>query len=64
MFENRMLKRIFGRKRKKVTSRINFHDMELHNLYSLLYIIKAIKSERREMTGLRGDEKYIHNFNQ
>jgi hypothetical protein len=63
LLENRMLKRVFGRKRKKVRSRIKLHDKELHNFYSLLYIMKAIKSERREMTGLRGDEKYVHNFN-
>jgi hypothetical protein len=47
VFENRVLKRIFGPKRDKVTGEWRkFHSEEVHNLYSSADIIGQIKSRR------------------
>jgi hypothetical protein len=47
VFENRVLKRIFGKKRDEVTGGWGkLHNEELHNLYSLPSIIRMIKSMR------------------
>jgi hypothetical protein len=47
MFENRVLRRIFGLKRDDVTGGWRkLHDEELHNLYSSPSIIRMIKSRR------------------
>jgi hypothetical protein len=47
VFENRVLRRIFGPKRDEVTGDWRkLHNEELHNLYSLPYIIRLIKSRR------------------
>jgi hypothetical protein len=47
VFENRMLRRIFGPKRDAVTGQWRkLHNGELHNLYSLTDIIRQIKSRR------------------
>jgi hypothetical protein len=44
MFENRMLRRIFGPKRDEVTGGWRkLHNEELHNLYSSPSIIRIIK---------------------
>jgi hypothetical protein len=44
VFKNRMLRRIFGPKRDKVTGGWRkLHKEELHNLYSLPSIIRMIK---------------------
>jgi hypothetical protein len=41
VFWNRVLKRIFGSAREEVTGGWrNWHDEELHNFYSLSYIIE------------------------
>jgi hypothetical protein len=46
VFENRVLRRIFGPKRDEVTGGWRkLHNEELHNLYSL-NIIRVIKSRR------------------
>jgi hypothetical protein len=52
VFENRMLKRIFGPKRDEVTGgwRI-LHNEELHNLYSSPSVIRMIKSRRMRWAG-------------
>jgi hypothetical protein len=48
VFENRVLRRILGTKRDEVTGEWRkLHNEELHDLYSLLSIIKMIKSKRR-----------------
>jgi hypothetical protein len=48
VFENRVLRRIFGPKRDEVTGEWRkLHSEELHNLYSSLDIIRQIKSRRR-----------------
>jgi hypothetical protein len=47
VFENRMLRRIFGPKRDEVTGHWRkLHNEELHNLYSSPNIIRRIKSRR------------------
>jgi hypothetical protein len=50
VFENRVLRRIFGRKRNKVTRDWRkLHNEELHNSYSSPNIIIMIKSKEDEM---------------
>jgi hypothetical protein len=45
VFENRVLRRIFGPKRDEVMVGFRkLHEEELHNLYSLPSIIRIIKS--------------------
>jgi hypothetical protein len=52
VFENRVLRRIFGSKRAKVKGGWRkLHNEELHNLYSLPSIIRMIKSRRRAWAG-------------
>jgi hypothetical protein len=47
MFENRVLRRIFGSKRDHVTGGLRKqHNEELHNLYSSPGIIRMFKSRR------------------
>jgi hypothetical protein len=47
VFENRVLRRIFGHKRDKVIGGSRkLHNEGLHNLYSSPNIIKMIKSRR------------------
>jgi hypothetical protein len=47
VFENRVLKRIFGPRRDEVTGGWRkLHNEELHNLYSSPSIIKMIESRR------------------
>jgi hypothetical protein len=52
MFENRVLRRIFRLKRDEVTGGWRkLHNEELHNLYSLSYIIRMIKSRKMKRSG-------------
>jgi hypothetical protein len=52
VFENRVLRRIFGPKRDRVTGGWRkLHNEELHNLYSLPSIIRIIKSRRMRWAG-------------
>jgi hypothetical protein len=44
VFENRVLRRIFGPKRNEEWT--NFHNEELHNFYSSLNKIRQIKLRR------------------
>jgi hypothetical protein len=47
VFENRVLRRLFGPKRDDVVEEWRkLHSEELHNLYSSPHIIKQIKSRR------------------
>jgi hypothetical protein len=47
VFENRVLRRIFGPKRDEVTGECrNLHNEELRDLYSSPSIIRIIKSRR------------------
>jgi hypothetical protein len=58
VFENRVLRRIFGPKGDEVTGGWRkLHNEELHNLYSSPSIIRMIKSERiRACSTNRGEE--------
>jgi hypothetical protein len=52
VFENRVLRRIFGPKRAEVTRLCRkLHNEELHNLYSSSSIIRMIKSRRMRWAG-------------
>jgi hypothetical protein len=52
VFENRVLRRIFGPKRDEVTGDWRkLHNEELHNLYSFPSIIRIIKSRRMSWAG-------------
>jgi hypothetical protein len=51
VFENRLLKRIFGHKRDKVAADWRKLHKELHNLYSSPHIIRIIKSGRMRWAG-------------
>jgi hypothetical protein len=52
VFENRVLRRIFGPKRDEVTGqRRKLHGGELHNLYSSPDIVRQIKSRRMRWPG-------------
>ena len=47
MFENRVLRRVFGPKRDEVTGEwIKLHNEELRDLYSLHNIVRVVKSRR------------------
>jgi hypothetical protein len=52
VFENRVLRRIFGPKRDEVTGEWRqLHNEELHDLYSSPNIIRIIKSRRMKLAG-------------
>jgi hypothetical protein len=52
VFENRVLRRIFGPKRDEVTGEWRkLHNEVLHELYSSPSIIRIIKSRRMRWTG-------------
>jgi hypothetical protein len=52
VFENRVLKRIFGPKRVEVTVEWRkLHNKELHDLYSSPSIIRIVKSQRMRWAG-------------
>jgi hypothetical protein len=48
VFENRVLRRVFGPKRDEVTGeRRKLHNVELNDLYSLPNIVRVVKSRMR-----------------
>jgi hypothetical protein len=52
VFENRVLRRIFGPKRDEVTGGLRkLHNENLHNLYSSPNIIRMMKSRRMRWAG-------------
>jgi hypothetical protein len=52
VYENRLLRRIFGPKRDKVTGGWRkLHNEELHDLYSLPNIVRVIKARRMRWAG-------------
>jgi hypothetical protein len=52
VFENRVLRRIFGPKKDEVTGEWRkLHNKELHYLYSLPSTIRIIKSRRMRWAG-------------
>jgi hypothetical protein len=64
VFENRVLRRIFGPKRDEVTGEWRkLHDEELHNLYSSPDIIRQVKSRRMRWAGnvaRMGEERKVY----
>jgi hypothetical protein len=63
MFENRLLRRIFGSKRGEVTGGWRkLHNEELHNLYSSTKIIRQIMSRRIRRVGHGRGEKSVRGF--
>jgi hypothetical protein len=51
VFENRVLRRIFGPKREEDGSCRKLHNDELHSLYSSQNIVMVIKSRRMRWAG-------------
>jgi len=52
VFENRVLRRMFGPKRDEVTAEwTKLHNEELNNLYSSPNIVRVIKSRRMRWAG-------------
>jgi hypothetical protein len=51
VFENRVLRKIFGPKREEEGSWRKLHNDELHNLYSSPNIVRVIKSRRMRWAG-------------
>jgi hypothetical protein len=64
VFENRVLRRIFGPKRGEVTGEWRkLHNEELRDLYSSLRIIRIIKSRRMRWAGhvaRMGEEQLLY----
>jgi len=66
-FENKALRKIFGRKRDKVTRGCRrLHIKELNDRYSSPHIIQVIKSRRMRLAGqvayMGGEERCIQGF--
>jgi hypothetical protein len=51
IFENRVLRRIFGVEREEDGSWRKLHNDELHSLYSSPIIVRVIKSRRMRWAG-------------
>jgi hypothetical protein len=64
MFENRVLRRVFGPKRDEVTGEWRkLHNEELNNLYSSPSIVRVVKSRRMRWAGhvaRMGEERWVH----
>jgi hypothetical protein len=64
VFENIVLRRIFGPKRDEVTGEWRkLHSEELHNLYSSADIIRQVKSRRMRWAGhvaRMGEERKVY----
>ena len=64
VFENRVLRRVFGPKRDEVTGEWrNLHNEELNDLYSLPNIVRVVKSRRMRWAGhvaRMGDDRLVH----
>jgi hypothetical protein len=64
VFENRVLRKIYGPKRDEVTGEWRkLHNEELHNLYSSPDIIRQVKSRRMRWVGhvaRMGEERKVY----
>ena len=64
MFENRVLRRVFGPKRDEVKGEWRkLYNEELRDLYSLPNIVQVVKSRRMRWAGhvaRMGDERGVH----
>jgi hypothetical protein len=62
VFENRVLRRVFGSERDEVTGEWRkLHNEELH-LYSLPNIVRVVKSRRMRWVGHVGGERCAQGF--
>jgi len=64
VFENRVLRRVFGPKRDEVTGEWRkLHNGEFSDRYSLLNIVRVVKSRRMRWVGhvaCMGEERGVH----
>jgi hypothetical protein len=64
VFENRVLRRVFGPKRDEVTGEWRkLHNEELNDLYSLPNIVRVVKSRRMRLAwhvARMGEERGVH----
>jgi hypothetical protein len=64
VFENRVLRRVFGPKMDEVTEEWRkLHNAELNDLYSLPNIVRVVKSRRMRWAGhvaRMGEERGVH----
>jgi hypothetical protein len=64
VFENRLLRRVFGRKRDEVTGEWRkLHNEELNDLYNLPNIVRVVKSRRMRWEGhvaRMGEDRGVH----
>jgi hypothetical protein len=64
VFENRVLRGVFGPKRDEVTGEWRkLHNEELNDLYSLLNIVRMVKSRRMRWAGhvaRMGEDRGVH----
>jgi hypothetical protein len=64
VFENRVLRRVFGPKRDEVIGEWRkLHNEELNDLYSLPNIVRVVKSRRMRWTGhvaRMGERRGVH----
>jgi hypothetical protein len=64
VFENRVLRRIFGPRRDEVTGEWRkLHNEELNNLYSFPDIVRQVKSRRMRWAGhvaRMGEERKVY----
>jgi len=66
VFENRVLRRVFGSMRDEVTGEWRkLHNEELRDLYSLTNIVRVVKSRRMRWAGhvaRMGEARGVHRF--
>jgi len=63
VFENRVLRKMFGPKKEEVTRhRREVHNEEVYDLYSLPYVIWMVKSRRISCGGASGREAETHTW--
>jgi hypothetical protein len=66
VFENRVLRRIFGPKREEVAGDWRrLHNEALHNLYDSPYIVRVIKLRMKKWAGhiaRRGEMRNVYNI--
>jgi hypothetical protein len=64
VFENRVLRRVFGPRRDEVTGEWRrLHNEELNDLYSLPNIVRVVKSRRMKWAShvaLMGEGRVVH----
>ena len=64
MFENRVLRRVFGPKRDELTGEWRtLHNEELNDLFSLLSIVQVVKSRQMRWAGhvaRMGEDRGVH----